>query len=332
MSQLPAGHLDEEHLDEEDIDGIGFRELASTLWSGRSTIIAAIASGFLVAVIHLHTAVYTYTATLTLVPVQSQVQSTTSHYSGLASLAGIHLGQGESISPFTEYPKVIMTKEVAKDLIEHNPELMEKIFGAQWDAQTNRWREPRSLLRPIVRAAKFILGIPVYSWHPPGSTEMQAFIAKNVTSSEDALQPILTLSFTAPDPDFAKMFLAELNESTDRVLRRISLGRSSKYAAYLEKKLASVQTTDLRQVLMESLSAQETLIMMGSSDTSFAVQEIGGPTTPIRPNNPQPISVILFGILLGAMSGGVLAYRKILLFEKLKMLTTWVWSYWRAMT
>ena len=98
MSQSPGEHIDE-HDDEIDL-----RELANTLWLGRYTILSAIGVGLLVSVIYLHMASYTYTATLTLVPTQSQAQSPASHFAGLASLAGINLGQDESISPFMEYP------------------------------------------------------------------------------------------------------------------------------------------------------------------------------------------------------------------------------------
>jgi uncharacterized protein involved in exopolysaccharide biosynthesis len=88
-------------------------------------------------------------------------------------------------------------------------------------------------------------------------------------------------------------------------LRRITLERASKYASYLEGKLAMVQVTEFRQVLLQSLSEQETLVMMSSSATPFAAQPLGSPVSSLRPTEPKPIIVLILGGLIGMLLGGL---------------------------
>jgi hypothetical protein len=132
---------------------------------------------------------------------------------------------------------------------------------------------------------------------------LQDFILRTIQLDLDTRKPILTIKFRDADPIFAKDFLQALTESTDLVVRNMTLRRSTQYANYLESKLATVQLSDLRQVLVNALNQQETLVMMSSANTPFAAQPLGSTIISLKPTYPQPLLVLALGLILGLATG-----------------------------
>lgn len=279
------------------------RPLFRLLWAEQLKLAIYVALGVLLGIFYLHIATYKYSATLTVVATQSQSQNLASRFGDIASLAGINLLNNQEISPFTLYTEAITSRAVADDMAVRHPEVLRRTFSNQWDESMSSWRKPNGGLRALLNFAKAIVGIPVVAWAPPGGAELRELIAREVEITPNNKKPIVTLVYQNPDPAFAKAFLDALQDSTDRVLRRMTLDRSSKYARYIENELRTVQQSELRQVLTTSLSQQESLIMMSSSDTPFAAQPLGVTVVSLKPTWPQPIFVLILGIVLGAGFG-----------------------------
>jgi hypothetical protein len=295
---------DETRLPQKGMDLAEIQRIVTMLWRGRLIVAGAVALGILAAIIYLHLATYTYTTTLTLIPTQPQQRDLGGQLGGLAAVAGINLpATPTAVSPFTVYPETAQTRQVAADMIRVWPEVMPALFGGQWNPETKTWHEPSSLSRTILGVLRPILGIPAYKWRAPGAPELQQYIASAVGVGQDKKKPILTISLSNKDPDFARKFILTMHQSTDRVLRRMTLDRAKKYAGYLEIKLMTTQTSVVRDVLTQSLSEQETLVMMGNADTDFAAQPLSPPESSLRPTRPVPVIVLLVGILLGLFAG-----------------------------
>jgi hypothetical protein len=196
-------------------------------------------------------------------------------------------------------------------MAQHSPDIMPTIFASQWDATDNKWQEPATFRHWIAGFAKSALGFPEKNWTPPDGGNLQQYIKKNVSVETSTQKPVLTITFDNETPAFAAHFLQALYESTDRVLRRIVLDRSSKYARYVENKLQTVQLSELRQVLMQSLNEQETLIMMSSSNTPFAAQPLGAASSSIQPTSPNAPIVLLLAIIAGLLLGSAAALTNI---------------------
>ena len=290
---------------EKDDDHIDLAKIARKLWLGRKGILLSVGFFFILAVIFLQSATYYYTAKLLLVPTQAQSQSGLGQLGGLASLAGINFaGMQQNVSPFSLYPVTLTSGAVADDLASHSPEIMHRLFKAQWNEHTRKWTPPSGVVHNVASVLKMMFNPRPEQWTPPSGAQLQELIAARVQTQQDAKKPILTISFADPDPVFARYFVEKLNESTDRVLRRMALDRSSQYARYLQEQLATVQQVDLRLVLVNSLSTQETLIMMGNSNTSFAAQTLGPAASSLRPTYPSPLLIFLLSIIVGVLLGG----------------------------
>jgi hypothetical protein len=297
--------------DIQDVERFDLRQSARALYAGRHTIMVTTAICLLVAIVYLHITKPAYTATIVLSPTQSQTTGVEGNISSLASLAGISIGRGQNASPFLLFPYALNTELVAKDMAQHSSDIMPTIFAAQWDATNNKWQEPATFRHWVSGIAKTVLGFPEKSWAPPDGGELQQYIKKNVSVETSTQKPVLTITFDNENPVFAAHFLQSLYESTDRILRRIVLDRSSKYARYVENKLQTVQLAELRQVLMQSLNDQETLVMMSSSNTPFAAQPLGAASSSIQPTSPNAPIVLLLSIVLGLVLGSAAALTNI---------------------
>jgi hypothetical protein len=296
--------------------------IVGKLWAGRMFIATTSVITLLLAILYLHLTTFNYTTTLTLIPTQSQPRDVAGQFGGLAAMAGINLpGTGAtSVSPFTVYPETAGTRQVAADMLRDWPGLMQTLVRDQWDPRTQTWHKPRTLRYAIFDMIRPVLGIPAYRWNPPGPAELQQYIAQNVGIAQDKKKAMLIVIMRAPDPDFSRKFILELHKSTDEVLRRMTLDRARKYSAYLANQLTTTQASAVRDVLTQSLSDQETLVMMGSSDTDFAAQPLAPPESSTRPTDPVPIFVLFFGLLAGMFIGGVCVVLDIRILEAVQRL------------
>jgi len=233
MNKLDKGQADSGSFDLAEI-----KRIAAQLWSGRVVIASMAFVGLFLSILYLHAATYTYTTNMTLIPTQSQQQNLAGQLGGLAAMAGINLPSGtNTVTPFSVYPETAQTRQVAAEIIRAWPEVMPGLFRDQWDLETKSWHAPQSLRYALFDFLRPILGIPAYRWQPPGPAELQQYIAHSVAISQDKKKPILMMTLNATDPDFSKRFVLALHQATDRALRRMTLDRARRYAAYLANQL-----------------------------------------------------------------------------------------------
>lgn len=255
--------------------------------------------GLLGAMIYLHRTPVAYTAKMVLVATQAQNQINSSAVGQLASFMNL-APANQPLTPFTLYPDAVTSEVVADKLVKEHPDSLRRLFS--WDERTHTWRRP-GRLHAISDFIKPILGIPVIPWQAPNAEQLREVIQGRVFIRIDTRRPLITLSFDSADPDFAKTFLNQVNAATDGVIKQMTLDRSSKYAQYLENKLATVQANDLRQVLISSYTQQVTQVMLSSSDAPFAAQPLGDATVSLTPTRPRVREALLIGVLLGTAAG-----------------------------
>lgn len=276
---------------------VDIRALGSLLWVRRWLVAGFTLFGFVCAVIYLHTAQYKYEATLVVVSTQGQGGPEQSRLGQLASLAGISGIQQQQASPFTLYPVVLKSRAVAEDIIRRHPSIYSHFF--------KNWHRPSGGVSFIKSIVKYILGFPVNNYARPGADELRNIISSEISLDVHERNAVIGITTYGTSPEFAKKFLVDVNESTDHVLRTLTLERATKYAAYLEARLKTEQTKDLQQVLIQSLSQQETLLMMSKADTPFAAQPLGTTSVSPFPVTPKAPEILALGIVFGAALGGL---------------------------
>lgn len=294
-------------------DEIDLIELFSSLWKQRFLISAIVVICLASGIFYLQRATYLYKAEVKVAPAQSTQTNSKSKLGGLASLAsiaGISMSQDPGTMYFLLYTEGVHSRSVAEALA-REPDVMKVIFRNEWDAETQRFVEPRpGIVGSAVKGIKSLLGVRSYPWKKPGADRLQDYIQKNVKVTEDATSPIVTLSFEHEDPRFAARFLMEIHAVLDDGIRQKARQRATQYIDYLSKQLQSATLFEHRTALSQALGEQERSRMMASSTLAFAAEPLDPATTSLRPTRPQPALVLLLSVVIGlALSLGVALMR-----------------------
>jgi hypothetical protein len=289
---------------------IDLAALFGALRAGWRPIAGGILGALALALIYLHLCDYTYTATLMVSPVMASASdnmaSKLGGLKGLASLAGVNIGDNLGTQDFMLYQQGIYSRDVAEDLA-RNPVVMHTIFARQWDDGAKRWLPPNGLVRAVAVAVKGAIGIPDQPWQAPGGAALQEYIADNVSVAADAEKPIVTVSYRDKSQWFAAYFLHELDRAVDNKLRTNALTRAQQYSAYISEQLTRITNADVREALMATLTEQEKIKMMASATAAYAAQPFGTPSASRKPTSPKPFLVLFAAAITGGLAGSAAA-------------------------
>lgn len=288
-------------------DEIQLGELVGALWANRLLIIGTILLFIAAALAYLNVATYRYTAELKVTPSESSGggSPSASGLAGLASIAGISLGQESGATPFQLYLEGIKSRNAAEVLVQRL-DIAKVVFKAEWSEERQRFIDRPNAIGNTIRDLKGALGLPIYPWQEPGAARMQAFIQDNVTITENPKSPVVTLAFSHADQKFASRFLDVLHQVVDEQLRRKALQRSGRYISYLNTQLQRVTVAEHRQALTQALSEQEKFRMMASSGLAYAADPFGEAASSLHPTSPQPAITIFLSATLGFACGALI--------------------------
>jgi uncharacterized protein involved in exopolysaccharide biosynthesis len=269
----------------------------------RRLFFSVVAASVLAALLYLHLATYKYTATLMVSPVPQSSQGgglagKLGGLSNLASLAGINIGADAASQAFMLYQKGLYSRDVA-DLLARDPQIMHAVFHKQWDADTKQWIPPDPIRRAIIVFAQDVIGIPHRDWQPPDGALLQEYITDNVSVDAEPDKPVVTITYSDQDPEFAVKFLHALDRGVDNKLRDLALVRSNQYIGYLSDQLTKVTNSDVRDALMSTLTDQENTVMMASVTAPYSAQPFGPPSASRKQMIPKPFLVLGAALIIG---------------------------------
>lgn len=307
MSTKVQDHSDRSNRNPE----LSFSDLARIALENKTILLTAVSIPFLLALVYLKFATYYYSAEIRLTPVQQSSQGLDSQIAGLASMAGISLSQDQSVQPFTLFIEGVQSRQTALELSQ-NQAIMQTLFANQWNAEQQAWVEPSGILYFTAKIVKAILGSGSLEWNPPGAAELEEYLRKNVRVEQRPGEPIASIRFSHPDPEFALVFLDKTQTAADEFLRRRTLIRADQYILYLTKQMETVTVAEHRLAAAMAFSEQEKLRMMANSGLPFAAEPFGPIAVSSRPTSPAPMVVLLASIMFGFLTGvGFIALKRL---------------------
>jgi hypothetical protein len=277
----------------------------------RKLVFGIIVGTVLTALLYLHSATYKYTATLMVSPVMQSSQtgglsSKLGRLGNLASIAGVNIGADPATQAFMLYQKGLYSRDVA-DQLAKDPLIMHAVFRKQWDAASKQWILPNPTVRSVAVFIQSLLGIPYHDWQPPDGALLQEYITNNVYIETEQDNPVVTITYSDEDQQFAVKFLHTLDRAVDNKLRDLALVRANQYTGYLSDQLTKVANTDVREALMATLTDQENTKMMASVTAPYSAQPFGPPSASRRPMFPKPFLVLAAALIIGAFAAGLAA-------------------------
>ena len=262
-------------------DQIALRELWNIAWAGKWQIIAVTVLFAIASVAYALIATEWYRAEVLLVPAEEKsTPSLGGQLGGLAALAGVSVGAGDSV----EAVATLKSREFAREFIEDYG-LLPVFFADDWDAENQRWLsdDPRKI--PDIRDA-------VRFFH-----EELLFVI------EDRKTNLVTLAVHWKDPETAAAWAAVLAGRLNFRLRERALRDAETNVEYLQQQLAGANVVTLQQAIGRLLENELQKLMLARGNTDFAFRIIDSAYPPKERIHPNRKLIAALGTMAGGMLG-----------------------------
>jgi uncharacterized protein involved in exopolysaccharide biosynthesis len=257
-------------------DEIDLWQLWETIWSGR-WLIVAITSLFAVGgVTYALVAQEWWRAEVVLAPADKKggMSGALSQLSGLASLAGVSVGGGDSNEPLA----VLTSKDFTRQFITDMNLMPVLLPGAESTSD-----------RPDIRDA------------------VQVFQSIR-TVSDDKKTGLVTLSVRWKDANTAALWANELVHRVNSRLRDKALAEAERNVAFLQKEMGSTSVVSLQQSMGRLLEGEMQKLMLARGNEEFAFKVIDKATAPKFRDAPKRSMIAIVVTLAGGFLGLVAVF------------------------
>ena len=230
-----------------------------------------------------------YMASVTLVPAMDQrpngglgsLSSAVSQFSGLASMAGIHIGNTsgtQALALATLKSRLLLNRYIEQH------DLMPVLFAAAWDPKTGTWRSSNSKKAPTL-------------W------DADQLFRKIRTIKLGTRSGVVTMTVTWRNPVVAAQCANGLVSLTNRYLRQQTINRTRRELTYLRKEIHKTNVVEVRNAIYTLMQEEIKTLMIATARNQFAFRVVDPAIPPSHKFSPRPmlwtIAGALFGILFG---------------------------------
>lgn len=225
---------------------------------------------------------------------RNQSPSTLGELSGLASLAGISVGDSGDKD---EYIALLRSKSFIEGFI-RDKKLLPTLFPGKWDAKSRQWidNEP--------------------GHHPDLRDGVNLFI-KNIRSvSEDSKTGLVTLSIEWGDPRVAAQWANDLVARINEQIRQRDVTESQQKLDYLNEQLRKANLVEQRQAIAAVIQQQINAMMLARAEKEYAFRVIDPAMVPKRRVWPKRKLIVVAAALFGALASAMLVLLRRALAER----------------
>jgi uncharacterized protein involved in exopolysaccharide biosynthesis len=282
-------------------DEIDLRELFAVLWSGKKLILAITACFALFAVMYALSLPNQYKASTTLVPAQNDgggLSGALGQLGGLASLAGVSIGGGES-SEAQVAQQIMLSRSFIEDFVRQN-DLAVEVFAAQgWDRDSNQLKVDGSLFN--TETNQWVREPPPGKQVEPSGWELYETFEEMLSVAEDKKTGMVTVSVEYYSPEIAKQWVDKVVAAINTHMQSRKLERVNRNITYLEKQVEKTAIADMKEVFYTIIEEQIKNKMLAKARPEYAFVTVSPAMVPEEKTQPKRALICILGTLLGGM-------------------------------
>ena len=263
-------------------DEIDLRELFSVLWAGKTKIIAVTAVFAVASVIYALSVPNQYKATALLAPAQSDgggLSGALGQLGGLASLAGVSIGGGES-SESQIAQEIMKSWSFVEGFIADN-DLAVEVYAAEG----SEW---------LIEDDSGVVG-------PPSSWALFKAFSGRVAVSEDKKSGLVSVSIEYYSPQIAKQWLDLYISAINKHMQERQVEKVSNNISYLEAQIEKTSIAEMREVFYTIIEEQTKNKMVAEASPDYAFVAVSPSMVPEEKSQPKRALICILGTLLGGM-------------------------------
>ena len=283
-------------------DEIDLRELFSVLWAGKILIVAITAVFALVSVGYALSLANQYKASAVVSPAQSggsSLGAMAGQLGGLASLAGINIGSGESNE--TQEAMEIMQSWGFMEAFIQTHDLQVPIYAAiGWDKSSNSLKLDNNLY-DATSERWLIEDNESGENRAPSSWELYEKFRDRVAVSQDKTSGLINISVEYYSPQIAKQWVDLFIITINDYMRARKLEQVNRNIEYLTAQIDKTAIADMREVFYQLVEEQTKSKMLAEASPEYAFVTVSRAMVPEQKSQPKRALVCILGTLLGVM-------------------------------
>ena len=282
-------------------DEIDLRELFGVLWAGSRKIIAITAVFAFVSVIYALSVSNQYKATVLLAPAQSDssdLSGALGQLGGLASLAGVDIGGGDSseaqmaqeimkswsfIDGFIADNDLAVELCAVQDWSQGSNELL--INDGVYDTENKQW---------LIENESGVTG-------PPSSWVLFQAFSERLVVSENKKSGLVSVSIEYYSPQIAKQWLDMYVAAINAHMQQRQMEKVTNNINYLQAQIEKTSIAEMREVFYTIIAQQTKNKMLAEASPEYAFVAVSPSMVPEEKSQPYRSIICIIGTLLGGM-------------------------------
>jgi len=283
-------------------DEIDLRELFGVLWAGSRKIIAITAVFAFVSVIYALSLSDQYKATVLLAPAQSDssdLSGALGQLGGLASLAGVDIGGGDSSE--AQMAQEIMKSWSFIDVFIAENNISVEVYAAEgwsrgsnelqidddiYDAETKTWLVENDNTGEV---------------GPPSSWVLFQAFSERLVVSENKKSGLVSVSIEYYSPQIAKQWLDMYVAAINAHMQQRQMEKVTNNINYLQAQIENTSIAEMREVFYTIIAEQTKNKMLSEASPEYAFVAVSPSMVPEEKSQPERAFICIIGTLLGGI-------------------------------
>ena len=282
-------------------DEIDLRMLFGVLWSGKIKIIVITTIFAVGSVFYALSIPNQYKATALLAPAQSDgggLSSALGQLGGLASLAGVSIGGGES-SESQIAQEIMRSWSFVETFIADN-ELAVEVYAAEgWSKGSNELLINQDTYDS--ENDQWLTEDPNGNLAAPSSWQLFKTFSGMLSVSEDKKSGLVSVSIEYYSPQIAKEWLDRYVASINSHMQSRQVAKVSNNIDYLKAQIDKTSIAEMREVFYTIIEEQTKNKMVAEASPDYAFVAVSPSMVPEEKSQPKRALICILGTLLGGM-------------------------------
>ncbi|PHR95973.1 MAG: LPS O-antigen length regulator [Leeuwenhoekiella sp.] len=281
-------------------DEIDLREVFGILWRGKWVIVATTVLFAVTGVVYALSKSNVYEATALLAPVQNEGSvGIGGQLSGLASLAGLSFGGGET-NRTAIAKEVLQSRAFLSSFIRRHELSVPLMAVSKWNFEERAW-EYNQLVYDAA-SGEWETGETGESLKPSDWDLVKAFRGQ-LSINENKDNGMITLAVSSLSPvaaaEWAELLVNDINEH----MRSQDVEEAEASIAYLEDKLNETNIAGMQQVFYQLIESETRTVMLANAQREYVFQTVDPAVVPQEKSGPKRALIAATATILGGMLG-----------------------------
>lgn len=292
-------------------DEIGLNELISAIWQAKIWLFGASFTVAVVVALYSLTLPNIYRSEALVTPVSEgaggKLSSLAGQFGGLASLAGISLGKGDSNKATIALEK-LKSRDFFYKFAEKHQILVPLMAAKSWDQETEQLVIDESVYDETNQ--KWVRSVRAPRKPKPSLQEAHKIFEDNLIITQDKVTGTIKIKYDHVSPIIAQNWVSALIADLNEEIRQRDINEAQSSINYLQQQITDTKITEIKTVLYQLIEEQTKTLMLANVKPEYILETVDPAVVPeIKFKPGRAVMVIGAAMLIFIVGVGFIMIR-----------------------